>query len=139
MMIGTPDAMADEVVAAADGGAPSGKYRVLFMFRLHPGSAEAFLAAYETVREQVAQVPGHLVDQVCRSADDPDQWMITSEWESAEHFLSWERTPGHRQLAAPMLACMAERSSLRYLIYAETFTSEEISAGVSAEAPVGVR
>lgn len=103
-------------------------YRVLFMLRLSPGAGEEFLRAYETVRWQVAQVPGHLSDQVCRSADDADEWLITSEWRSAEDFLAWESTPGHRELAKPMMSHVRERRSLRYTVLRETRTAPATSS-----------
>jgi heme-degrading monooxygenase HmoA len=129
-MIGTSDAQTEDVASGCCTGQASGesdRYRVLFMFRLRPGTTETFLTAYETVRHEVAALPGHLGDQVCQSETDADQWMITSEWESAEHFLSWERSPGHRELAAPMLACMAERSSQRYFVRTGTRVVVEVS------------
>ena len=99
---------------------PAAGYRVLFMLELSPGASEKFLREYESIRWQVAQVPGHLRDQLCRSADDADQWLITSEWRSAEDFLAWESTPGHRELAKPMMSHVAERRSLRYTVLRET-------------------
>jgi heme oxygenase (mycobilin-producing) len=111
--------------------APAG-YRVLFMLRLSPGAGEEFLAAYEAIRWQVAAVPGHRGDQVCRSAEDPDEWLITSEWRSAEDFLAWESTPGHREAAAPMLRHVRERRSLRYTVLRETRT---LPAAVPAATP----
>jgi heme-degrading monooxygenase HmoA len=95
-------------------------YRVLFMLRLKPGTAEDFLRAYEKVRWEVAALPGHRVDQVCQSTADPDDWLITSEWRSAADFLDWERSTEHRALAAPMMACVAQRRSLRFVIRRET-------------------
>ncbi|MEU7755582.1 antibiotic biosynthesis monooxygenase family protein [Micromonospora sp. NPDC049101] len=96
------------------------RVRIVFLLRLRPDSAERFRAAYEAVRWNVARTDGHLGDQLCQSVGDPDQWMITSEWESLEHFLAWERTDAHRELAAPMMACVVERSSLRFVVRAAT-------------------
>lgn len=97
------------------------KGRVVFLLRLKPGSEDRFVAAYEGVRHLVAQgVKGHLVDQVCRSPDDPDSWLITSEWESLEDFLEWERTEEHRELVKPMRECFAEARSLKYVVVEET-------------------
>jgi heme-degrading monooxygenase HmoA len=101
---------------------PAAGYRVLFMLKLSPGAGEEFLREYESVRWDVAQVPGHISDQVCRSADDADEWLITSEWRSAEDFIAWERTPAHRELAKPMMSHVAQRRSLRYAILRETRT-----------------
>lgn len=95
-------------------------YRVLFHLTLKPGAEETFLKAYEAVRWVVASVPGHLGDQVCQSTEDPNEWVLTSQWRSAEDFLAWERTPEHRALAAPMMAVVEKRRSLRYVIRRET-------------------
>jgi heme-degrading monooxygenase HmoA len=98
-----------------------GKGRVVFLIRLNPGSADRFLDAYEQVRHLVAEgVPGHLVDQVCQSPDDPDEWLITSEWESIERFLDWERSPEHRMLVQPLRDCIAQARSLRFVVREET-------------------
>jgi heme-degrading monooxygenase HmoA len=106
-----------------DGTAPKGrpKGRVVFVIRLKPGMRDAFLAAYESIRYDVAQgVPGHILDQVCQSPQDPDEWLITSEWESLDHFLAWEATEEHRDLAKPLRDCFAEARSLKYVVRAET-------------------
>jgi len=97
------------------------KGRVVFLIRVKPGMRDAFLAAYESIRHLVAQgVPGHLVDQVCESPDDPESWLITSEWESLEDFLEWERTQEHRDLVKPLRDCMAEARSLKFVVREET-------------------
>jgi heme oxygenase (mycobilin-producing) len=97
------------------------KGRVVFLINLKPGTQEAFLQAYGAIRHEVAAgVKGHLVDQVCQSASDPDSWLITSEWESLEHFLAWERTDEHRDLVKPMRECMAEARSLKFEVREET-------------------
>ena len=95
--------------------------RVVFLIRIPQARTAEFLAAYEQIRYQVAQgVAGHLVDQVCRSATDPEQWLITSEWLSLAHFEAWESTPEHRDLVAPMRDCMTEARSMRFVVHKET-------------------
>lgn len=97
------------------------KGRVIFLIRLKPGAQAQFLEAYESIRHEVARgVKGHIVDQVCQSPDDPDSWMITSEWESLDDFLAWERTEEHRELARPLRECFAEARSLKYVVREET-------------------
>jgi heme-degrading monooxygenase HmoA len=97
--------------------------RVVFLIRLKPGAEADFLAAYEGIRHLVAEgVPGHLVDQVCQSPDDPETWLITSEWETLAHFLAWERTAEHRELAKPLRDCMAESRSVKFEVREETRT-----------------
>ena len=95
--------------------------RVVFLIRVPRQRTDDFLRAYERIRYRVAEgVDGHLKDQVCRSATDPEQWLITSEWESLAHFETWERSAGHRELVRPMRDCMTEVQSLRFAVQAET-------------------
>lgn len=95
--------------------------RVVFLIRVPQPRTAEFLAAYEKIRYSVAEgVAGHLVDQVCQADDDPEQWLITSEWESLAAFEAWERSAGHRELVAPMRDCITQPRSLRFLIQKET-------------------
>jgi len=97
------------------------KGRVVFILDLKPGAGEQFLEAYEGLRYDVAQgVKGHIVDQVCRSPENPDQWLITSEWESIDDFLAWEATEEHRELAKPLRDCIDKATSLKYVVVEET-------------------
>lgn len=102
------------------GTAPT-RARVVFLVRVPLDRSAAFLEAYEKIRYSVAEgVPGHLVDQVCRSDDDPEQWLITSEWETLAAFEAWEGSADHRELVRPLAECITERRSLRFVIHMET-------------------
>ncbi|GAB3744506.1 antibiotic biosynthesis monooxygenase family protein [Microlunatus parietis] len=95
--------------------------RIVFLLKVPLEYEYDFLDAYEQIRYEVARgVPGHLRDQVCRSATDPEQWMITSEWRDLDSFVAWEATEEHRELAAPLRRCFTEARSLRFEICAET-------------------
>jgi heme-degrading monooxygenase HmoA len=97
------------------------KGRVVFLITIKPGTEKEFLEAYEGIRHEVAQgVPGHIVDQVCQSPENPDNWLITSEWESLDQFYEWESTQEHRDLVKPMRDCMQEARSLKYVVREET-------------------
>jgi heme oxygenase (mycobilin-producing) len=61
-----------------------------------------------------------VVLRVCRSPSDPLDWLITSEWETLDHFLEWEKTPEHRELVKPMRERFAETKSLKYVVRQET-------------------
>ncbi|RAY13059.1 antibiotic biosynthesis monooxygenase [Actinomadura craniellae] len=99
----------------------AGRGRVVFLVRVPAERQADFLAAYQKVRHLVADgVPGHLVDQVCRSDDDPEQWLITSEWARLEDFRRWEASPEHRELVRPLRECMTEARSLRFSVVAQT-------------------
>jgi heme-degrading monooxygenase HmoA len=105
-----------------------GKGRVVFILDLKPGMSEQFLQAYEAIRYDVAQgVKGHILDQVCRSPEDPDKWLITSEWEQLDDFMRWEETEEHRELAKPLRDCIENATSLKYVIVDETRANPERS------------
>ncbi|WP_052422961.1 antibiotic biosynthesis monooxygenase family protein [Nonomuraea candida] len=102
------------------------KARIVFLIKVPGDRREDFLRAYEQIRHQVAGgVPGHLRDQVCRSATDPEQWLITSEWRTLDDFLAWEATEEHRDLVKPMRDCITEARSLRFTVMAETSATME--------------
>ena len=71
-------------------------------------------------REHVDIATARSVDQVCQSPDDPDSWLITSEWETLDHFLEWESKEEHRDLVKPMRECFAEARSLKFDVQKET-------------------
>lgn len=94
---------------------------MIFLIRVPAERTADFLNAYEKIRYEVAEgVPGHLADQVCQSATDPEQWLITSEWDSLENFEAWERDDGHRTLVRPLRECMTEATSVRFIIRMQT-------------------
>ncbi|WP_223291236.1 antibiotic biosynthesis monooxygenase family protein [Streptomyces avicenniae] len=94
--------------------------RVMFFLTVEPEAQQRFLAAYDRICADVAGVTGHLMDQVCQSTTDPRQWVITSEWRTADDFLAWEAGEGHRELARPLVAETTSRSSLRFTVRRET-------------------
>ncbi|WP_434739933.1 antibiotic biosynthesis monooxygenase family protein [Micromonospora sp. SH-82] len=101
--------------------------RVVFLVRVPQDRTGDFLRAYDAVRHLVADgVPGHLVDQVCRSATDPEQWLITSEWRTLADFEAWERSPEHRDLVRPMRECFTDARSMRFRVHAQTPTPVEV-------------
>lgn len=96
------------------------RLRVIFMVTVAEDLAERFLAAYDTIADTVAKVPGHLEDQVARSTTDPTRWVITSLWENAAAFETWERSSEHRTLVAPLRACLTDPTSLRFAVQRHT-------------------
>ena len=97
------------------------KGRVVFQIHLKPGREDAFLEAYEAIRHVVAQgVKGHIMDQVCKSLDDPQGWLITGEWENIDAFLEWEKEQAPRDLVKPMRECWDEAKSYKYEVQVET-------------------
>ncbi|MBV8931396.1 MAG: antibiotic biosynthesis monooxygenase [Kutzneria sp.] len=99
--------------------------RIVFLIRVPLERTEEFIDAYQKIRYEVANgVPGHIIDQVCRSPADPEQWLITSEWDSLAAFEEWERSPGHRLLVRPMRDCMSEARSIRFTVVLQTSSGD---------------
>ncbi|MEU3843461.1 SchA/CurD-like domain-containing protein [Streptomyces sp. NPDC028635] len=101
------------------------RVRVVLMVDIHDGTQKEFLTAYERMCAQVASVPGHISDQLCQSLENPTQWLITSEWESAEPFLAWVNSDQHLDMVEPMSGCVRDTRSLRYTVLRETFGSAD--------------
>lgn len=103
--------------------AAAGHARILFTVRVTEDRREDFLAAYEKVRHSVASTPGHISDQICRSPEDPERWLIVSEWTSLPDFLAWERSDEHREVVRPMRECYSEPEFRSFTVVAETLAT----------------
>ncbi|MER6049306.1 SchA/CurD-like domain-containing protein [Streptomyces sp. NPDC001793] len=108
------------------------RLRVVLLLDLREGAQQQFLEAYEQLRNQVASVPGHLSDQLCQSIENPSQWLITSEWESAPPFLAWVNSEEHVKMVQPLHSCVRDTRSLRFSVLRET-------SGAAAGAPESAR
>ncbi|MEU4834410.1 antibiotic biosynthesis monooxygenase family protein [Streptosporangium sp. NPDC023615] len=110
--------------------AGEGRLRVLLHLRAQ-GERE-LVTAYDGIRREVAEADGHVSDQLLQSLDDPGQWLITSEWETPEHYARWAR--GHRvdELAAPIVEVSEDRRHMRYAVRRHTVRGEE---GTGREGP----
>ncbi|MBV7694772.1 SchA/CurD-like domain-containing protein [Streptomyces sp. TRM70350] len=94
--------------------------RVVLLVDVYNGAQQQFLEAYEQLCNQVASVPGHISDQLCQSIENPSQWLITSEWESAPPFLAWVNSEEHVQMVRPLHSCVRDTRSLRFQVVRET-------------------
>ncbi|TWD25365.1 antibiotic biosynthesis monooxygenase [Streptomyces sp. T12] len=118
------------------------RLRVILLLDLYEGAQEQFLEAYEHMRSKVASVPGHISDQLCQSIENPSQWLITSEWESAPPFLAWVNSEEHVETVRPMHSCVRDTRSMRYSVVRETMPerplgSESARAGLQSSVRVG--
>ena len=92
--------------------------RVMVFARIKPGEEEQFEAAFAEVTRKVKGTPGHIQDELLRDTTgsdimpgaepDPEPegagtaYILLSEWESREAFLSWEQDEIHMQTTTPM-------------------------------------
>ena len=96
------------------------RLRVVLLVDVYDGAQQQFLEAYEQLCNQVASVPGHVSDQLCQSIENPSQWLITSEWESAPPFLTWVNSEEHVEMVKPLHSCVRDTRSLRFHVVRET-------------------
>jgi heme-degrading monooxygenase HmoA len=108
------------------------RLRVVLLVDVYDGAQQQFLEAYEQLCNQVASVPGHVSDQLCQSIENPSQWLITSEWESAPPFLTWVNSEDHVRMVQPLHSCVRDTRSLRFHVVRET-------GGPAAAAEPGTR
>ncbi|WKX73265.1 SchA/CurD-like domain-containing protein [Streptomyces sp. XD-27] len=119
---------------------PDSRLRVVLLLEVRNGAQRRFLDAYDQLCRQVAAVPGHVSDQLCQSIENPSQWLITSEWESAQPFLAWVDSEAHREMVKPLHGCVNDTRSLRFTIMRETghgAAGVRTSDGLLAEPRVG--
>ncbi|MEU3376488.1 antibiotic biosynthesis monooxygenase family protein [Streptomyces caelestis] len=84
----------------------SAPVRVVRLLRVREGREADFVESYHGVLERAVRSPGHLREQLCRSVDDPGQWLLTSEWASLDAVKRWRADPDHATLVGPMNACL---------------------------------
>ncbi|MFD8636490.1 SchA/CurD-like domain-containing protein [Streptomyces sp. NPDC059656] len=94
--------------------------RVVLLMDLHEGRQQEFFEAYERLRHDIASVPGHISDQLCQSFENPSQWLITSEWESAPQYLAWVNSDHHAEQVKPLGACARAMRPLKFTVLRET-------------------
>ncbi|MFF8974240.1 antibiotic biosynthesis monooxygenase family protein [Streptomyces sp. NPDC014995] len=93
---------------------------VVFTVRVIEGGEQGFLKLYDQIRKSVARTPGHIVERLGEPVDDSRQWVITSEWETPEHFFAWQQSEEHRALVAPLRQWVDSTQSLRFRVVKET-------------------
>lgn len=120
---GRQDAARDARDAQEADDTAAGTARVLFMMKVAEDRREDFLAAYEKVRFSVAATRGHIRDQICQAPDNPENWLIVSEWTSLADFFVWEKSEDHKELVRPMRECYSEPEFRSFTVVAETMAT----------------
>jgi heme-degrading monooxygenase HmoA len=74
--------------------------RATLRLLVRPGCEEEFEAAWREVSEAVRGTPGNVRQALLREPRDPRCYVITSDWETAAAFRSFERSPEQDALTA---------------------------------------
>jgi heme-degrading monooxygenase HmoA len=82
--------------------------RLVVDVRVKDGMQEALTGAYAELVAGATDQPGLIAHQLCQSVDEPDRWLVISEWQSLEESAAWDRSEDHGRLLAPMRACFAQ-------------------------------
>jgi heme-degrading monooxygenase HmoA len=84
--------------------------RATLRLTVPPGREEAFERAWHAVAAEVRRTPGHLRQALLREPGEPGTFVVTSDWETAEAFQAFERSPEQDALTAPLRALRASAS-----------------------------
>ena len=76
--------------------------RATLEMKVKPGRGDDFERAWRRIAETVRSQPGNIRQALLRDPDDPDTFVVTTDWESREAFGAFERSPEQDELTAPL-------------------------------------
>jgi heme-degrading monooxygenase HmoA len=76
--------------------------RATLYMKVKDGRGSDFERAWQAIAQEVRKVPGNLRQALTRDPDDPDSFVVTSDWSSRETFGQFERSPEQDELTAPL-------------------------------------
>ncbi len=76
--------------------------RATLHMKVKNGRGDDFEREWRAIAEQVRRVPGNLRQTLTRDPDDPDSFIVTSDWSDREVFGQFERSPEQDDLTAPL-------------------------------------
>lgn len=76
--------------------------RATLYMKVQSGKGDAFVEAWQQIAQEVRRAPGNLRQGLTRDPDDPDSFVVTSDWENREVFSRFETSPSQDDLTAPL-------------------------------------
>lgn len=70
--------------------------------KVKTGSGPDFERAWREIAQEVRTAPGNLRQTLARDPEDPDSFVVTSDWDSREAFHEFERSQEQDELTAPL-------------------------------------
>lgn len=95
--------------------------RATLYMKVKDGRGSDFEREWRAIAEQVRQVPGNLRQTLERDPEDPDSFVVTSDWTDREVFGQFERSPEQDDLTAPLREL---RASARMTVHELVFDIE---------------
>jgi heme-degrading monooxygenase HmoA len=99
--------------------------RATLYMKVKAGRGADFEAAWHKIAEEVRKAPGNVRQTLSRDPEDPDSFVVASDWEDREAFGRFERSPEQDELTAPLREL---RESARMTVH-EVVTHIEGGAG----------
>jgi heme-degrading monooxygenase HmoA len=76
--------------------------RATLQMKVKEGRGREFERVWREIAEEVRKAPGNIRQALARDPEDPDSFVITSDWRSREAFGEFERSPEQDDLTAPI-------------------------------------
>jgi quinol monooxygenase YgiN len=89
---------------------------VVNRFRVPLGEQAQFRADLQRAREVLAERPGHVSSRVGRNTDDPELWVLTTEWESVGAYRRALSAYDVKLTAVPVLSRAVDEPSAYELV-----------------------
>ena len=76
--------------------------RATLYMKVKEGRGQEFERVWREIAEEVRKAPGNIRQALTRDPEDPDSFVVTSDWSSREVFGEFERSPEQDDLTAPI-------------------------------------
>jgi len=76
--------------------------RATLQMKVKPGKAGDFQDAWRRIAETVRGTPGNVRQALLVDPNDPEMFVVTSDWDSREAFTQFERSREQDDLTAPL-------------------------------------
>ena len=70
--------------------------------KVKAGRGDELEQVWQEIAEEVRKAPGNMRQALTRDPDDPDSFVVTSDWDSRETFHQFETSPEQDDLTAPL-------------------------------------